>query len=285
MRLQEVLNGVPGLEKRFVYYLESQGYIQPQKLQKARISRRDYSLADLERTRGIWHYYQRGISVQRAYELVTRAAADGAYVFFPVPPRRWPEALDLLRQFDHVMEASALYGETADFAARLRAPHESDVHNVLDRLFEAGIVAGVPQVLRFRAEARWERVPATPVDSSVDVAPPTTAAPEGTTPPAERATARASVAAPPQEQSVMRAWVLIKVPAKQIGALIEELHTYPGIVEAAGIYGETDVIAKIEVADQDTLDELVVQRIQSIDAVESTRTFIAIGAMHWVRPT
>ena len=44
MRLQEVLNGVEGLEKRFVYYLESQGYIHPEKLQKARIARRDYSL-------------------------------------------------------------------------------------------------------------------------------------------------------------------------------------------------------------------------------------------------
>ncbi|MDQ3699378.1 MAG: Lrp/AsnC ligand binding domain-containing protein [Chloroflexota bacterium] len=281
MRLQEVLNSVPGLEKRFVYYLESQGYIQPQKVQKARISRRDYSLADLERTRGIWHYYQRGISVQRAYELVTRAAADGAYVFFPVPPRRWPEALALLRQSDHVMEASALYGETADFAARLRAPHESDVHNVLDRLFEAGIVAGAPHVLRFRAEARWER----PLAATTDVATPPPPVSQRAAAAADRPPQSVAGSEPRQEPSVMRAWVLIKVPAKQIGALIEELHTYPGIVEAAGIYGETDVIAKIEVADQDTLDELVVQRIQSLDAVESTRTFIAIGAMHWVRPT
>jgi DNA-binding Lrp family transcriptional regulator len=253
MRLQEVLNQVEGLEKRFVYYLESQGYIHPQKLQKARIARRDYSLADLERIRGIWHYYQRGISVQRAYELVTREAADGAYVFFPVPPKRWAEALALLRESDHVVEAAALYGETADIVARLRAPHESDVHNVLDRLFEAGFVAGAPQVLRFKADSVWQRG-----DGELD--------------------------GPREEEGpAMRAWVLIKVPAKRIGALIEELRGYRGIVEAAGIYGETDVIAKLEVPDQDALDELVVQRIQSIDAVESTRTFIAIGGMHWDR--
>jgi DNA-binding Lrp family transcriptional regulator len=256
MRLQEVLNQIEGLEKRFVYYLESQGYIHPQKLQKARIARRDYSVADLERVRGIWHYYQRGISVQRAYELVTREAADGAYVFFPVPPRRWAEALSLLHLSDHVIEAAALYGETADVVARLRAPHESDVHNVLDRLFEAGFVAGAPQVLRFKADSVWQRAED---DSAEDGA------------------------AGRGEQRAMRAWVLIKVPAKQIGALIEELRTYRGIVEAAGIYGETDVIAKLEVPDQDALDELVVKRIQSIDAVESTRTFIAIGGMHWDR--
>jgi DNA-binding Lrp family transcriptional regulator len=265
MRLQEVLNRVEGLEKRFVYYLESQSYIQPKKLQKARIARRDYSLADVERIRGIWHYYQRGISVQRAHELVTRAAADGAYVFLPVLPRRWGDALALLQESDHVVEASALYGETADFVARLRAPHESDVHNVLDRLFEAGIVVGAPQVLRFAAESRWER-PDPPPDAGAPGAP-----------------GGQSTTGTTKEHAVMRAWVLIKVPAKQIGALIEELQSYPGIVEAAGIYGETDVIAKIEVPGQDALDDLVVKRIQSIEAVVSTRTFIAIGGMHWER--
>ena len=104
-------------------------------------------------------------------------------------------------------------------------------------------------MLRFKAESIWQR----PGDG-----------------------AEGDGAAGKEEEPAMRAWVLIKVPAKQIGALIEELRSYRGIVEAAGIYGETDVIAKLEVPDQDALDELVVQRIQSIDAVESTRTFIAI---------
>jgi DNA-binding Lrp family transcriptional regulator len=75
----------------------------------------------------------------------------------------------------------------------------------------------------------------------------------------------------------------MKVPAKQIGGLVDELRSYPGVVEASAIYGETDVIAKIEVPDQDALDELVLHRIQSIEAVESTRTFIAAGGMQWQR--
>ena len=81
----------------------------------------------------------------------------------------------------------------------------------------------------------------------------------------------------------MKAWVLIKVPAKQIGGLVDELRSYPGVVEASAIYGETDVIAKVEVPDQDALDELVLHRIQGIEAVESTRTFIAAGGMQWQR--
>ena len=81
----------------------------------------------------------------------------------------------------------------------------------------------------------------------------------------------------------MRAWVLIKVPAKQIGGLVDELRSFSGIVEATAVYGETDVIAKVEVPDQPALDDLVMQRIQTMPNVESTRTFIAVGGMHWER--
>ena len=40
MELKDVLAQVPGLEKRFVYYLESLGYIQPTRVPKRRIARR-----------------------------------------------------------------------------------------------------------------------------------------------------------------------------------------------------------------------------------------------------
>jgi len=249
VRLQDVLAAVPGLEKRFVHYLEGQGYIRPAKLQKARIARRDYSEADVERIRAIWRYYQRGISIQRAWELVTRTGADGAYVFFPVPSGRWQDAIDLLRGQDNVLEAAAVYGETADVLAHLRAPHESDVYSVLDALFEVSIISGLPQILRHAADATWS---AAGGNRAID-------------------------------GQMVRAWVLIKVPAKQLGGLVDELRGFPGIVEASAIYGETDVIAKIEVDDAASLDDLVVNRIQAISVVESTRTFIGIGGLHWTR--
>jgi len=250
VRLQQVLAAVPGLEKRFVHYLEGQGYIRPAKLQKARIARRNYSEADVERIRAIWRYYQRGISIQRAWELVTRAAPDGAYVFFPVSAGRWQDAIELLRGQDNVLEAGAVYGETADVVAHLRAPHESDVYSVLDALFEVSIISGLPQILRHGAEMTW---------------------------------AHNGGAGNGASEEVVRAWVLIKVPAKQLGGLVDELRSFPGIVEASAIYGETDVIAKIEVDDAAALDDLVVNRIQGIAVVESTRTFIGIGGLHWTR--
>lgn len=250
MRLQDILAAVPGLEKRFVHYLESQGYIAPEKLQKARIARRDYSEGDLDRIRGIWRYYQRGISIARAYELVAREPATWAYVLLPVPTRSWQAALDHLSLSDKVREAGIIYAETADVIARLRVTHESDVHDVLDRLFEDGLVAGVPRVYRYAQALPGRHL----------------------TPPNR-----------PEER--MKAWILIKVPAKQIGPLVDHLRDVPGIVEASGIYGETDVIAKVEVPDPDALDELVTNRIQTISVVESTRTFIGIGRMHWDRDT
>ena len=249
MRLQEILAAVPGLEKRFVHYLESQGYIAPEKLQKARIARRAYSEIDLGRIRAIWRYYQRGISIARAYELVAREPGTWAYVFLPVPTRSWRAALDHLAQSDKVIEAGVIYGETADVIARMRVTHESDVHDVLDRMFEGGLIGGVPRVYRYE-KALPSRLPPLPLHR-------------------------------PEER--MKAWILIKVPAKQIGPLVDHLRDVPGIVEASGIYGETDVIAKVEVPDPDALDDLVTNHIQNIAAVESTRTFIGIGRMHWDR--
>ncbi|HEV2123444.1 MAG TPA: Lrp/AsnC ligand binding domain-containing protein, partial [Chloroflexota bacterium] len=118
--------------------------------------------------------------------------------------------------------------------------------------FEAGIISGPPQVLRYGAGETWHR---------------------------EQQEAQMEN----QQTPRIRAWVLIKVPAKHIGDLVEELRAYPGIVEASAIYGETDVIAKIEVASHPELDDLIVNRIQSIENVVSTRTFIGIGGLHWQR--
>lgn len=249
MRLQEILTAVPGLEKRFVHYLESQGFIAPEKLQKALIARRDYSTVDLERIRAIWAYYQRGISIARAYELVVHARQTGAYVFLPVPTRSWQRALDQLRRSDRVREAGVIYGESADVVARMRTAHDSDVHDVLDRLFEDGLIAGVPRVYRYDLALPGRQLFGETITAGVR----------------------------------MKAWILIKVPAKQIGPLVEHLRSLPGIVEASGIYGETDVIAKVDVQDADALDALVTDHIQNIPVVESTRTFIGIGRMYWDR--
>jgi DNA-binding Lrp family transcriptional regulator len=81
----------------------------------------------------------------------------------------------------------------------------------------------------------------------------------------------------------VQAYVLIKASAKSIEAVLDQLRRLAGVVEASVVYGESDVICRIEVGDQAELDQLVMRDVHAIPAVESTRTFIVVGSMHWRR--
>jgi len=261
VRLGEVLAQVDGLNKRFVYYLEAQGYIQPAKVRKARISRRDYSPDDVARIRAIWAYYRRGYSVQSARDLVSQAERSAAYVLLAVPSRRWAKTLDVLAGLERVREASFVYGESADVVVRIAAPDDHEIFAVLNEVFDRAYVAGVPRILKVRES--FVREPAKPE-------PPDGSAAEAGPGPAGRGRA-------------LQAYLLIKVPAKHAGGVLEQLKELPGVAEASVIYGETDIVARLAVRDQDELDDLVINQIQGLPAVESTRTFIVVGRMHWRR--
>ncbi len=251
MKLSEVLSEVEGLNKRFVYYLEAQGYIQPLKLRKERISRRDYSRVDLERIRGIWAYYRRGYSVQAAEAAARETSRVVAWVLLPVPSSQWPETLDLIRQLDRVQEASFVYGESADLVLRVTAPEESELFGVINALFDRGVVAGVPRILK--TQAGFQR----------DLAD------EG--------------GRRDRGGRELQAYVLLKVPVKHAGGALDALRELPEVAEASVVYGETDIIARVVVPDQDSLDEVVLGRIQGLPMVESTRTFLVVGKMQWRR--
>jgi len=81
------------------------------------------------------------------------------------------------------------------------------------------------------------------------------------------------------------AYVLITVPANKSGDLVnilmEELPEF--ITEAAAVYGEADVIAKVETPSVQKLHELVMGRIQNLPNVSVTRTFIIIPQHHRTR--
>lgn len=253
MELKDVLNQVPGLNKRLIYYLEAQGYIRPVQVRKLRISRRDYSADDLRHIKHFWTYYERGFSVRGAIDAAVRAEQARVVVFLPVPARDRGCVLDLVRGYHQVFEAAVVYGETGDLILWVSAADERDAYSVLDPLFERASVGGIPRI--WRVDDRWPSDRGGPRQSGV-----------------ERC---------PEEQ--LLAYVLIKAPPKQVGDVLDQLRKFHGIVEACVLYGESDVIAKIMVSTQAELDDLVMKRIQSLTAVESTRTFIAVGGMHWER--
>lgn len=79
------------------------------------------------------------------------------------------------------------------------------------------------------------------------------------------------------------AFVLVRVPAKQSIDLIEDLKKVPQVVEAAGVYGDADVVIKVEANDLRELDKILFQTIQSNKHVELTRTYVVIGDQYWTK--
>jgi DNA-binding Lrp family transcriptional regulator len=79
------------------------------------------------------------------------------------------------------------------------------------------------------------------------------------------------------------AYILMKVPRKDIEGVVEDLKSMPEIQEVSVVYGESDIVAKVQVSSTQELDGLVMDKIHSLDLIESTRTFIAVGGLHWSR--
>jgi len=245
MELKEVLNRVPGLQKRFVYYVESLGYIQPTKVHKARIARRDYSEADARRLEALWRYYSRGYSIQAAHELSRRALQTVAYAGFYVPVGQVTQALAAVQSCPEVEEASAVYADSIDLLVKARAAQAGELyHSVVPALAQAGVTS-VPIV--WLAEEQLRR-------------------------PAAKGGAHS-----------MLAYVLMKTPGKNVAEVMDQLKEIPEVLEASTVYGESDIIAKVQVGSQEELDSLVMDKLHAIPAVESTRTFIVIGRLHWSR--
>jgi DNA-binding Lrp family transcriptional regulator len=86
-------------------------------------------------------------------------------------------------------------------------------------------------------------------------------------------------------RSAVSAFVLITVPANKSGDIVRTLmDDYSEFVfEAAAVYGEADVIAKVETPSIEQLHQLVMDKIQNLPNVRVTRTFIIIPQLHEVK--
>ncbi|MBM4418200.1 MAG: Lrp/AsnC family transcriptional regulator [Chloroflexi bacterium] len=173
-----------------------------------------------------------------------RADLALAYVLMSVPARRWRDGLDGAAQHENVLEAAIVYGEAENLILKLRAPDDGDIYLVLGAVLRAAAIAGQPTILRVTPASLPRRY---------------------------------------SQGSAMQAYVLIKASAKQVERVIEALRPIGGVVEASTVYGETDVICRVEVPDQAALDRLVMHDLHAIDAVQSTRTFIVVSDLHWRR--
>jgi DNA-binding Lrp family transcriptional regulator len=81
----------------------------------------------------------------------------------------------------------------------------------------------------------------------------------------------------------LTAYVLLQVCAGKAGSVVGWLRKLDGVEEAYAIYGEHDVIAKVEVPDSPGLDSLIVEAIQGNPNVLATTTLIAMESYPRVR--
>ncbi len=72
----------------------------------------------------------------------------------------------------------------------------------------------------------------------------------------------------------MITYILIVTKIGEEHSVVEELEGVPGVTEVLTVYGEFDVIARIEHEDMRTLD-VVVTKLRTIDGVLRTVTLIS----------
>ncbi len=82
---------------------------------------------------------------------------------------------------------------------------------------------------------------------------------------------------------MITAFVLLTVPPKRSGEVVEALRKYPEVLEATAVYGDTDVIAKVQAESLLDIDRVIMYGIQENIDVKTTRTYLAIEKLHWKR--
>jgi len=82
---------------------------------------------------------------------------------------------------------------------------------------------------------------------------------------------------------MITAFVLITVPSKRSGEVVDSLRKHPEVQEAAAVYGDTDVIAKVQAQSLLDVDRVIMDGIQANPDVKATRTYLVIEKLHWQR--
>ncbi|WP_226023035.1 Lrp/AsnC family transcriptional regulator [Halomicrobium salinisoli] len=72
------------------------------------------------------------------------------------------------------------------------------------------------------------------------------------------------------------AYVMVKAHTGDADRLKNEIEAIDGVVEAHIVAGDVDLIAKVEVDSPGEVKDIAATRIQEIDGVEDTQTYIAM---------
>ncbi|MFB6111595.1 MAG: Lrp/AsnC family transcriptional regulator [Halobacteriaceae archaeon] len=72
------------------------------------------------------------------------------------------------------------------------------------------------------------------------------------------------------------AYAMVKANTGEANRLRRDIDDVDGVVSAHIVAGDVDIIAKLDVADPESVKQVVAEEIQRIDGVETTETYIAM---------
>jgi DNA-binding Lrp family transcriptional regulator len=75
----------------------------------------------------------------------------------------------------------------------------------------------------------------------------------------------------------MRAYILINVRPGRVREVVGAVGKLEGVQHADACWGLPDVFAYVDTADEATLHQLVMEKIQKLEGVERTETHIVVG--------
>ena len=73
---------------------------------------------------------------------------------------------------------------------------------------------------------------------------------------------------------MVTAYIMVRVDAGKERAVLEQVRNFPEVKEAHIIYGEWDIVLKVEVDSIEGITSFVVDKLRKIDAVKLTSTMI-----------
>ncbi len=74
----------------------------------------------------------------------------------------------------------------------------------------------------------------------------------------------------------MRAFILLNVQVGKCPEVVGKLRKIEGVLSANACWGRPDIFAVVDVPTQSALGDIVLNRIQTIEGIESTDTHIVI---------
>jgi DNA-binding Lrp family transcriptional regulator len=75
---------------------------------------------------------------------------------------------------------------------------------------------------------------------------------------------------------MVRAYVMVKAHTGEADRLLREIESIEGVVDAAVVAGDVDLIATLDVPSPAEVKTVAADSIQNIDGVEDTQTYVAM---------